>query len=72
MIHSESQTASCQRLSNKALPRDAAITAHVDAATKVAVEGLAKEDGRTVSQYIERLLISHLKEKGKLPRKSKA
>lgn len=43
------------------MPRTAPITVHVEPATKAAFERLAKDEGRTLSQYVERLLIAHLK-----------
>ena len=42
------------------MARTAPITAHVEPGTKAAFEKLAKDDGRTLSQYVERLLIAHL------------
>lgn len=42
------------------MARTAPITAHVEPKTKAAFEKLAKDDGRTLSQYVERLLIAHL------------
>lgn len=42
------------------MPRTAPITAHVEPDIKAAFERLAKDDGRTLSQYVERLLIAHL------------
>ncbi|MFZ5791445.1 MAG: hypothetical protein ACOY3L_12175 [Pseudomonadota bacterium] len=51
------------------MARDAAITARVERAIKEALVKLAKEDGRSDSQYLERLIIAHLKEKGRLPKR---
>jgi len=42
------------------MARTAPITAHVEPDLKAALERLAKDDGRTLSQYVERLLIAHL------------
>lgn len=47
--------------------RDAAITARVESSVKAALAALAKEDGRSESQYLERLILAHLKKKGRLP-----
>jgi len=44
--------------------RDAAITTRVDTATKEAIVALAKQDGRSESQYLERLILAHLRDKG--------
>ncbi|WP_146208671.1 hypothetical protein [Azospirillum sp. TSO22-1] len=46
------------------MARTAAISVRVEEDLKAAVEKAAKEDARTVAQYVERLLISHLREKG--------
>lgn len=42
------------------MPRDSAITVHVEPATKAALEKLAHQDGRTVSRFVERLLLSYI------------
>jgi hypothetical protein len=42
----------------------AAISVRVEPDVKAAVEKAAKVDGRTVAQYVERLLVAHLREKG--------
>jgi hypothetical protein len=49
------------------MPKDSQITAHVPAAVKSALEGLAREDGRPLSTYVERLLLAHLTKKKRLP-----
>ena len=49
------------------MKREAAISVRLTAPIKQAIERLAAEDDRTVSQYVERLLLAHLKEKGELP-----
>jgi hypothetical protein len=41
------------------MARKVAFTAHVDLAVKKAIEELAKKDGRSASQYVERLLLAH-------------
>lgn len=46
------------------MARTAAISVRVEEDLKAAVEKAAQEDGRTVAQYVERLLIAHLREKG--------
>lgn len=42
------------------MARSTPITAHVRPEIRQAVERLARQDGRTISQYVERLLIAHL------------
>ena len=51
------------------MPSKVAVVSRVDAAIKAALEQLAKEDGRSLSGYVERLLIAHLKAKGRLATK---
>ena len=41
--------------------RSAAIGIRVEPAIKEALERAAKEDGRTVASYLERVIIAHLK-----------
>jgi hypothetical protein len=48
------------------MARVAAISVRVEPAVKAAVEQAAKSDGRTVAQYVERLLVAHLRERGLL------
>ena len=55
----------CVRIASMA--RTAAISVRVEDELKAAVEKAAKEDGRTVAQYVERVLIAHLRDKGYLP-----
>ena len=43
--------------------RKAAVTARVEPAIKKAIEKLARGDGRSVGQYVERILLSHLESK---------
>ena len=50
-----------------AMARTEAIVVRVEKPTKVAIEKLAGADGRSVSQYIERLLIAHIN--GKPPQR---
>lgn len=47
------------------MARTASIGIRVEPELKEAIEDAAKADGRTVAQYIERLLIAHLKWKPK-------
>ncbi|WP_163681134.1 YlcI/YnfO family protein [Magnetospirillum aberrantis] len=47
--------------------KDAAISVRVTPDVKEAAEKAAKEDGRTLAAYVERLLAAHLREKGYLP-----
>ncbi len=49
------------------MAKDAQVVAHVERAVKDALEELARENGRRVSSYIERLLLRHLQEKKRLP-----
>jgi hypothetical protein len=42
------------------MARTAALTTHVEPTVKKAIGELAKKDGRTVGQYIERILLAHL------------
>ena len=42
--------------------RSAAIGIRVEPAVKEALEKAARDDGRTVASYLERLIIAHLKE----------
>jgi antitoxin component of RelBE/YafQ-DinJ toxin-antitoxin module len=49
------------------MARNAAITTRVDPAIKAAIEQLADADGRTLSQYLERVLVQHLAQKKRLP-----
>ena len=48
------------------MARVAAISVRVEAVVKDALEAAAKEDGRTLSQYVERLVMAHLKSSGRL------
>jgi len=43
-----------------------AISVRVSPEVKEGIEKVAKSDGRTVSAYVERLLVQHLQEKGYL------
>jgi predicted transcriptional regulator len=52
------------------MPREA-LTTRVTPAVKAALEELAKADGRTLSQYIERVLLIHLSDKGNALRSSR-
>ncbi len=48
--------------------RTASLGMRVWPSLKDAIDQVAKEDGRTTTQYIERLLIAHLREKGRWPK----
>lgn len=48
------------------MARTAAVSVRVEPAVKAALEQAAKSDGRTMAQYLERLLIAHLRERGML------
>ncbi len=61
------------------MPRTAAISVRVEPELKAAIEKLGEDDHRTLAQYVERLLIDHVKARGvktespaKPPGKSKA
>jgi predicted HicB family RNase H-like nuclease len=55
----------------KTMSRTAAITTRVEPGIKKAMEILAEEDGRSLAQYVERLLLNHLSEtKAKVKRPS--
>lgn len=45
--------------------RSAGFTVRVEPEIKEALEKLAKDDGRTLAAYVERLIISHLSSKNK-------
>jgi hypothetical protein len=51
------------------MAKDAQVVAHVEKPIRHALEELAREDGRTLSAYIERLLLMHLEKKRRLPAK---
>lgn len=40
--------------------KDAAISVRVSPDVKLEIERVAKADGRTLSQYVERLIVGHL------------
>ncbi len=48
------------------MTRSASIGIRVEPDLKAAVEKAAKDDGRTVAQWIERLMTSELRDKGYL------
>ena len=48
------------------MARDAAISVRVEPDVKEALEAAAKEDGRTLSQFVERLMVAHLRASGRL------
>jgi hypothetical protein len=48
------------------MPRTASIGIRIEPDVKTAAEKAAAEDGRTLANYIERMLIEHLREKGYL------
>jgi hypothetical protein len=53
------------------MPRTAAVSLRVEPAVKQALEEAAYSDERTVAQYVERLILAHLRERGLLPEGSK-
>ncbi len=46
--------------------RTAAVSVRVKPSLQLALKAAADDDGRTVAQYVERLLEAHLKDIGKL------
>lgn len=48
------------------MARDAAVSLRVEQAVKDALERAAKTDGRTIAQYVERLILADLRQKGEL------
>lgn len=50
------------------MARTAAVSLRVEAEVKAAIEKAAKEDERTVAQWVERTLIKELKSSGHLPK----
>ncbi|TBN46997.1 Arc family DNA-binding protein [Paracoccus sediminis] len=50
------------------MAKTSAISVRVSDETKQAVEKAAEEDGRSVASYVERLLTTHLKKEGYLPK----
>ena len=53
---------------NALMARTAAISVRVEDQVKQAVERAAKEEDRTVAQWVERLVIRELRERGLLPK----
>lgn len=45
------------------MPKDAAITTRVPKAVKAEIARLARSDGRSESQYVERIIMAHLAQK---------
>lgn len=45
------------------MARKVVLPARVDPAVKKEIEELAKKDGRSVGQYVERVLVAHLASK---------
>jgi predicted HicB family RNase H-like nuclease len=45
------------------MARKVALTARVDPAVKKVIDELAKKDGRSAGQYVERVLLAHLASK---------
>lgn len=58
----------CQLHTSEHMAKSSAISVRVTEETKQAVEKAAEEDGRSMASYVERLLTTHLKEKGYLPK----
>jgi hypothetical protein len=48
--------------------RTASLGMRIWPSLKKVIDQLAKEDGRTTTQYVERLLIRHVQEKGRWPK----
>lgn len=47
--------------------RSAAISLRVEPEVKEALEAAARADGRTMAQFVERMLVAQLRESGFLP-----
>lgn len=52
------------------MSKDAQVVAHVEHSVRDALKELAREDGRKLSAYVERLLIAHIAKKRRGPRKN--
>lgn len=48
--------------------RTASLSIRIWPSLKAEVDRIAKDDGRTTAQYVERLLIAHLQENGRWPK----
>ena len=51
------------------MPKDTQIVAHVEKPVRQALQALAREDGRSLSAYVERVLVEYLEKKRRLPTK---
>jgi hypothetical protein len=51
------------------MAKTAQVVAHVEPSVRRALEELARNDGRTLSTYAERLLVAHLAKKKRGPQK---
>lgn len=49
------------------MAKDAQVVAHVERSVREALEALARDDGRKLSAYVERLLVAHLEKKRRAP-----
>ncbi|MDR6667238.1 ribbon-helix-helix protein, CopG family [Rhizobium sp. 1399] len=50
------------------MAKTAALSIRIDEEVKKALEKAAEQEERSIASYVERLLKSHLKEKGYLPK----
>jgi predicted DNA-binding protein len=48
--------------------RTASLSIRIWPRLKAEIDRIAKDDGRTTAQYVERLLIAHLQENGRWPK----
>ena len=56
---------------NRSETRDARLGIRLHANLRDALERLAEEDGRSISQYVERVLAEHVRQKGAASGKQK-
>ncbi|MUZ63500.1 YlcI/YnfO family protein [Agrobacterium vitis] len=50
------------------MAKTSALSVRVPDEVKEAAEKAAKDDGRSLASYVERVLVQHLKDKGYLPK----
>ena len=49
------------------MAKNTQVVAHVERSVKESLEELARQNDRSLSHYIERVLLKHLEQKGRLP-----
>jgi hypothetical protein len=52
--------------------KNAQVVAHVERSVREALEQLARENDRSLSQYVERILQKHLEKRKRVPVKTRA